>query len=49
VSGLVLTGETAVGSDPYGAVERVARLLAGFEEKVYALAGSDEPVVARGG
>ena len=32
VSGLVLTGETAVGSDPFGAVERVARLLAGFEE-----------------
>jgi pyruvate kinase len=31
VSGLVLTGETAVGSDPFGAVERVARLLAGFE------------------
>jgi pyruvate kinase len=32
VSGLVLTGETAVGSDPFGAVERVTRLLAGFEE-----------------
>jgi pyruvate kinase len=32
VSGLVLTGETAVGSDPVGAVERVARLLASFEE-----------------
>jgi pyruvate kinase len=32
VSGLVLTGETAVGSDPLGAVERVARLLDGFEE-----------------
>jgi pyruvate kinase len=32
VSGLVLTGETAVGSDPFGAVERIARLLAGFEE-----------------
>jgi pyruvate kinase len=34
VSGLVLTGETAVGSDPFGAVERVTRLLAGFEEAV---------------
>ena len=32
VSGLVLTGETAVGSDPFGAVERVSRLLAGFRE-----------------
>jgi pyruvate kinase len=32
VSGLVLTGETAVGSDPFGAVERVNRLLAGFDE-----------------
>jgi pyruvate kinase len=32
VSGLVLTGETAIGGDPFGAVERVARLLAGFEE-----------------
>jgi pyruvate kinase len=32
VSGLVLTGETAVGSDPFGVVERVARLLAGFQE-----------------
>src|SRR5439155_1123829 len=32
VSGLVLTGETAIGSDPFGAVERIARLLAGFEE-----------------
>jgi pyruvate kinase len=32
VSGLVLTGETAVGSDPFGVVERVARLLAGFEQ-----------------
>jgi pyruvate kinase len=32
VSGLVLTGETAVGTDPFGAVERVSRLLAGFEE-----------------
>ncbi|HYT38439.1 MAG TPA: pyruvate kinase [Acidimicrobiia bacterium] len=32
VSGLVLTGETAVGGDPLGAVERVARLLAGFQE-----------------
>lgn len=31
VSGLVLTGETAVGSDPFGAVERVAGLLAGLE------------------
>lgn len=31
VSGLVLTGETAVGSDPFGAVERVAGLLRGFE------------------
>jgi pyruvate kinase len=44
VSGLVLTGETAVGGDPFGAVERVARLLAGFEEssavKTYANAGS---------
>ena len=48
VSGLVLTGETAVGSDPFGAVERVARLLAGFEEKVYAIAGRDEPIVAGG-
>jgi hypothetical protein len=27
-----------VGSDPFGAVERVGRLLVGFEEKVYALA-----------
>ncbi|HEV7534572.1 MAG TPA: pyruvate kinase [Acidimicrobiia bacterium] len=41
VSGLVLTGETAVGSDPFGAVERVGRLLSGFEEKVYAVAGPD--------
>jgi len=32
VKGLVLTGETAVGSDPFGAVERAARLLTGFEE-----------------
>jgi len=32
VSGLVLTGETAVGSDPLGAVGRVARILASFEE-----------------
>jgi pyruvate kinase len=32
VSGLVLTGETAIGTDPFGAVERVARLLCGFEE-----------------
>jgi len=32
VSGLVLAGETAVGTDPLGAVERVSRLLAGFEE-----------------
>lgn len=31
VSGLVLTGETATGSDPVGAVERVAGLLRGFE------------------
>ncbi len=39
VSGLVLTGETAVGSDPFGVVERVTRLLAGFEETV-SLGGS---------
>lgn len=32
VSGLVLTGETAVGSDPFGAVERITGLLAGFEK-----------------
>jgi pyruvate kinase len=32
VSALVLTGETAVGSDPFGAVDRIARLLDGFEE-----------------
>ncbi len=31
VSGLVLTGETAVGADPFGAVERVAGLLQGFQ------------------
>jgi pyruvate kinase len=30
VSGLVLTGETAVGADPFGAVERIARLLDGL-------------------
>jgi len=48
VSGLVLTGETAVGSDPFGAVERVSRLLAGFEEKVSAIAALDDPVGASG-
>jgi pyruvate kinase len=30
VSGLVMTGETAVGSDPYESVERVAQLLDGL-------------------
>jgi pyruvate kinase len=30
VSGLVLTGETAVGADPFAAVERVSKLLQGF-------------------
>ena len=30
VSGLVLTGETAVGADPFGAAERVAQLLDGL-------------------
>ena len=30
VSGFVMTGETAVGADPLGAVERVARLLDGL-------------------
>jgi pyruvate kinase len=32
VSGLVLTGETAVGGDPFGAVERMTRLLTGFQQ-----------------
>jgi pyruvate kinase len=32
VSGLVLTGETAVGSDPGGAVERIAQLLDGLRD-----------------
>ncbi|MEW6473321.1 MAG: pyruvate kinase [Actinomycetota bacterium] len=32
VSGLVLTGETAVGTDPVEAVERVARLLDGLRD-----------------
>jgi pyruvate kinase len=32
VSGLVLTGETAVGADPFGAVERIARLLDGLRD-----------------
>ena len=36
VTGLVLTGETAVGADPSGAVERHARLLDGLRD--YALA-----------
>jgi pyruvate kinase len=45
VSGLVLTGETAVGSDPFGAVERVARLLRGFE----ATAGRAAPEASRAG
>ena len=38
VSGLVLTGETAVGADPLDAVERVARLLDGLSD--YALTGA---------
>lgn len=42
ISGLVLTGETAIGSDPFGAVERIARLLEGFEET----AGQWGPAVA---
>ena len=49
VSGLVLTGETAIGSDPFGAVERIARLLAGFEESAgrWALpSGGDRAPVA---
>jgi pyruvate kinase len=45
VSGLVLTGETAVGSDPLGAVERVAGLLRGFE----ATAGGSVPEASRAG
>jgi pyruvate kinase len=48
VSGLVLTGETAVGNDPFGAVERVARLLGGFEQTAgrWALpAEAEEPLV----
>jgi pyruvate kinase len=32
VSGLVMTGETAVGSDPYDSVERVAQLLDGLRD-----------------
>jgi pyruvate kinase len=36
VTGLVLTGETAVGADPFGAVERTAHLLDGLRD--YALA-----------
>ena len=34
VSGLVLTGETAVGTDPLAAVERIARLLDGTEPRI---------------
>jgi pyruvate kinase len=45
VSGLVLTGETAVGSDPFGAVERVAGLLRGFE----ATTGGPVPEASRAG
>jgi pyruvate kinase len=44
VSGLVLTGETAVGSDPLGAVERVARLLASFEESAGQWTGARAPL-----
>jgi pyruvate kinase len=42
VSGLVLTGETAVGADPFGAVERLARLLDGLGG--YTLTGSSTDV-----
>jgi pyruvate kinase len=45
VSGLVLTGETAVGSDPFGAVERVAGLLQGFKTT----AGRATPEASRAG
>jgi pyruvate kinase len=45
VSGLVLTGETAVGSDPFGAIERVTALLRGFE----ATAGGSVPEASRAG
>ncbi len=37
VSGLVLTGESAVGSDPVGAVERVAELLDGLRDSACGL------------
>jgi pyruvate kinase len=49
VSGLVTTGETAVGSDPFGAVERVTRLLAGFEESVGRWVPSPAPAAAPAG
>jgi pyruvate kinase len=39
VSGLVLTGETAVGADPVGAVERVAHLLDGLRDLAAATLG----------
>ena len=47
VSGLVMTGETAVGSDPYESVERVAQLIDGLRgfapggDRNYASAGSE--------
>ncbi len=40
VSGLVLTGESAVGSDPYGAVERTAELLDGLGGYALTVTGS---------
>jgi pyruvate kinase len=40
VSGLVLTGESAAGSDPLDAIERVAQLLDGFSDFALQVTGS---------
>ena len=39
VTGLVLTGETAVGADPFGAIERTAHLLDGLRDMTLATLG----------
>jgi len=44
ISGLVLTGESAVGADAYGAVERTAEILDGFGDYAMTVTGSSTAI-----
>jgi pyruvate kinase len=49
VSGLVLTGESAVGTDPLDAIERVAQLLDGLGDFALQVTGQCDDTAGRHG